>query len=183
LVSLGCSTLRIAPVRTSPFSTAPSAGASGNTAEPERFRDTLHLPAQLGTRAADDYVSALRLLEDREYERAAALFTRLADDPRTPDSLAAESLFYVGECAAAVGRLAHAQASYERLLRRSSLAPPLRERVLLRLGHVLCAQGQGARANELFAQLRQEFPQSRYLPLATCTAVQLPPPTRSGNAP
>lgn len=176
LLSLGCSTLRIAPVRSSPLSTSPTVPGAGTTDSAERFRDTLQLPEQAGTRAEDLYRRALLLFTSGDYERAAELFSHLGDT--APDSLGAEAIFYAGECAAAMGQLSHAQSSYERLLRRPAVAPSLRERALLRLGHVLCAQGQKSRAEEFFTQLRQEFPQSRYLPLATCSAIQPAAPAR-----
>ena len=178
-LSLGCSTLRLAPVRPSLFS-APPPALQEEVRPSERFRDTLVLPTpeQPSQAAANVYADALRLFESGDYRRAAALFSQLARSAETPDSLAAEALFYAGECIAAVGQLHDAQTYYERLLRRLAVAPSLRERTLLRLGHVLCAQGQSSQAEELFAQLRHEFPHSRYLPLANCAAVQQSAPER-----
>ncbi len=99
---------------------------------------------------------------------------QLVYTPSVPDSLAREALFLSAECSAALGELSTAQSSYEHLLRQTQLHVGLRERTLLRLGHVLCAQGFPEQAAQFFAELQRQFPRSRYLPLARCTAINSP---------
>ncbi len=142
----------------------------------ERFRDTLVVSTSDAPAPHELYDTAQRLFAAGQYERARVLFARLRRSPQVPDSLAMEALFAEGECAAAIGQLAAARTAYERLLSQPALPSSLRERALLRLGHVLCALGDERTAARVFAQFRQEFPTSRYLPLANCASVGSPLP-------
>ncbi|MCS6965628.1 MAG: tetratricopeptide repeat protein [Candidatus Kapabacteria bacterium] len=177
VLATGCSSLRVAPVRPSLFVANTVVSSTDELPGSDRFQDTVVLTATL-TEAEpalhQTYDRALLLFQQAEYERAAPLFRRLAEEPRLPDSLSAEALFYAGECNAATGHLEQAQSAYEQLLQRPVLHRSLRERALLRLGHVFCAQGREPSAAEVFARLRREFPRSRYLPLANCASVAFP---------
>lgn len=175
LLLLGCSSVRLMPVRSSLFLPAEGDGSAAVTPA-ARFQDTLFLAASPGWSAQQTYASAVQLFQQGEYARAQSLFLSLVTAGQLPDSVAAEALFYSGECAAALGNLAQARTTYERLLQQQTTPPSVRERALLRLGHVLCAAGEPDRAATVFAQLRQQFPASRYLPLANCSAVGSPMP-------
>ncbi|MEN3026319.1 MAG: tetratricopeptide repeat protein [Chlorobiota bacterium] len=142
----------------------------------QRFSDTLVVAAGVvptGT-PLTTYAEALRLFQREEYDSALVLLQRLTVLSVLPDSLADEALFHVAECMAALGRLSEARSTYKHLLRQPDSRPSLRERLLLRLGHLACAESDLLRAQEFFSQLRREFPQSRYLPLATCAAIRSP---------
>ncbi len=132
-------------------------------------------PAELAAGGVEAlYSYALELFRQERYGRARPLFEQIGRTPSAPDSLAAEALFLAAECTAALGELSAARELYNRLLQRNPPWAALRERLLLRLGHVLCAQGLEEHAAAYFTRLRQQFPRSRYLPLAHCGAVTLP---------
>lgn len=139
----------------------------------DRFGDTVVITtSELAPSGIESlYSYALELFEHEQYARARPLFEQVARTPSAPDSLAAEALFFSAECAAAVGELSTARELYEGLLRRNLPWAAFRERLLLRLGHMLCAQGLEEHAAVYFARLREQFPRSRYLPLAHCGVI------------
>jgi len=137
-----------------------------------RFTDTVVERSRQGAESAAELLElAAQALQAAQYSRARDYLGRLQRLAGVGDSIQAEAQFLHAELAAAQGELRDAQQGYERLLEQP-IAPALRERALLRYGHVLCAQGRSAAAAQVFEQLRRQFPTSRYLPLATCAAVK-----------
>lgn len=172
LFTLGCAGVSVAPVRTTLFPALP-VGRSTVAAAADRFGDTVVMtPADLAPGGVEAlYGYALELFRQERYARACSLFEQIARTPSASDSLSAEALFLAAECRAALGELSAARDLYDRLLQRDPPWAVLQERLLLRLGHVLCAQGLEQHAAVYFARLRHQFPRSRYLPLAHCGAV------------
>ncbi len=169
LLLCGCATVHIAPVRPGLFV---ERAREPEARSPMRFADTVVERSRQGAESAAELLELTsRALQAANYPRAREYLGRLQRVAGVSDSIRAEAQFLHAELAAAQGELRDAQQGYERLLEQP-IAPALRERVLLRYGHVLCAQGRSTAAAQVFEQLRRQFPTSRYLPLASCAAVK-----------
>lgn len=76
------------------------------------------------------------------------------------------------ECAAVQGQLTESQKLLAGLIEDAATPRPVLEKAIVRLGHVLCGLGNTAKAAEFFARLKRDFPNSAYLRVASCGAIE-----------
>lgn len=88
------------------------------------------------------------------------------------DSLAYAARFYAAECLAVNNFLAEAEAELKELADDVETPSEIREKALIRLGHVYCLQKKDLLAERAFESLRALFPNSKYLKTADCVQVR-----------
>lgn len=146
-------------------------------AEPDnRFADTLTIA--VGDRQAttgepqEEYEKAVEFYQGKRYAEACALFVRLGKTLSKRHQLRPDVLFMNAECAAVDGRLNEAQGILEGLLGDAATPPQVLEKTIVRLGHVYCGLGDTVKAGTFFTRLKREFPNSAYLRVASCNALE-----------
>jgi hypothetical protein len=80
-------------------------------------------------------------------------------------------MFYCSECMIIEDDLYGAESILKELLVNPQTNNTIRQKVLVRLGQVYCVLGNSEMASTLFKKLKQEYPNSVYLPLANCESV------------
>ncbi len=88
------------------------------------------------------------------------------------DSLWFESSFYAAECLVTQSKVDAAGRILRTLLDSEGLPPDILEKVLVRLGQVYCYQKKHEAAEKLFKRLKEEFPESIYIPVANCESIK-----------
>ena len=115
--------------------------------------------------------SAIALFNNGKRIEACEKFNLLKETIKERDSLYYEAVFYSAECLIANNeyKLAH------RLLNEimaEKLSSSLKQRILLRQGHLLCALGDESTAQWYFDKLNSDYPNSIYLQLANCESLK-----------
>lgn len=168
------------PVRGSLFHAKVStAAASEQSNKPDefdkRFADTLTITVGDVPKAgmeSEDYEKAVELYQGKQYGEACAIFIRLGQALPKQSRILPDIKFMNAECAAVQGRLEDARKILAALVESDETPSPVLEKSLVRLGHVFCGLGTAAKAKELFARLKREFPNSAYLRVASCDAIE-----------
>ncbi|MCC6844914.1 MAG: hypothetical protein LC116_02025 [Bacteroidetes bacterium] len=168
------------PVRGSLFhtkaSTVVSSEQSNKQGEPDkRFADTLTITVgdvpKSGTES-EDYEKAVELYQGKQYGEACAIFVRLRQTLPKQSRILPDVMFMNAECAAVQGLLEDARKILAALIENDATPSQVLEKSLVRLGHVFCGLGTAAKAEELFARLKHDFPNSAYLRVASCKAIE-----------
>jgi lipopolysaccharide biosynthesis regulator YciM len=81
-------------------------------------------------------------------------------------------MFYKSECNILNNEFDSALSILSNLLEDKNLPSQIYEKTLVRLGQVYCVTDSKAKAEEMFAKLKKEFPNSIYLKLADCSVVE-----------
>ncbi len=110
------------------------------------------------------------------YERNADFdcsnFEAISETLMPGDSLAYAARFYAAECLAVNNFLAQAEVELKELADDVETPGEIREKALIRLGHVYCLQKKDLLAERAFESLRALFPNSKYLKTADCVQVR-----------
>lgn len=149
-------------------------GVAPSTEAPSRtFPDTSFV-----TVAGDNSVSLVALLasarknlDDQQFTLAEEQIRMVLETGDERDSLTDESRFLLGELFVFQNKFVDAQRQFATILKMPSLNTGVRERSMIRLGHVFCAVGKTEDAKKVFKQFVREFPESAYTTLANCAAV------------
>lgn len=142
----------------------------------ERFADTLTIAVGDGgakpETLTEDYEKAIALYQGKQYGEACAIFLRLRQSLPKQHQLLPDVIFMNAECAAVQGQLTESQKLLAGLIEDAATPRPVLEKAIVRLGHVLCGLGNTAKAAEFFARLKRDFPNSAYLRVASCGAIE-----------
>jgi predicted Zn-dependent protease len=115
--------------------------------------------------------SAVYDFNNGKFDEACKKFNLLQETLKENDSLYYETIFYNAECFIAHNEYKLANRTLNKLMDKK-LSPNLKQRVLLRQGHLLCALGDENAAQWYFDKLKSEFPNSIYFKLATCSSLK-----------
>lgn len=115
--------------------------------------------------------SAIYDFNNGKIDKACDKFSILQETLKENDSLYNETIFYSSECLIVHNEYKLANRLLNQLMN-SKLSDNLKERVLLRQGHILCALGDESTAQWYFDKLESEYPNSIYLKLANCNSLK-----------
>ncbi len=119
-----------------------------------------------------EFVAAVEEFNAKNFSKACPKFKELLSAFPTGDSLNYETSFMNCECLLQEQSLNEAEKALKVLLGDKRLPSSVRERVLLRLGHIACAKDEFNVANGYFSRLEKEFPKSPYLKIANCKSIK-----------
>lgn len=115
--------------------------------------------------------SAIYDFNNGKIDKACEKFSLLQETLKENDSLYNETIFYSSECLIAHNEYKLANRLLNQLMN-ENLNGNLKQRVLLRQGHLLCALGDESTAQWYFDKLESEFPNSIYIKLANCNSLK-----------
>jgi len=115
--------------------------------------------------------SARRHVDEQKFPLAEDEIRILLETGEDRDSVTDEARFLLGEMLVMQNKLSDARRQFSTVLKIVGLTENVREKALLRLGHVFCAEDKADDAEKVFKQFRREFPASSYTVLADCSAV------------
>lgn len=140
----------------------------------KRFTDTVYVKLNSMPENFENtkFSAANTVFDEGNYTQAQKQFIEVVEDPSTPDSIRFEALFMVAECSIQTSDYTVAYNNLMGLNGEKGITPYVHEKVLLRLGQLLCTQNDTQKAQTYFNQLKSLFPQSRFLPLATCNSIK-----------
>ncbi|MFM8180107.1 MAG: tetratricopeptide repeat protein [Candidatus Kapaibacterium sp.] len=178
LLSAGClhaprPRLLESPVRDGSHGPVASASASRPIASSRPFTDTsvILVSGRAVPSVESLLASARKNMDEQSYAAAEDHIRMILETGAERDSVTDEARFLLGESYVMRNMLPDARSHFTTTLKIAGLTPAVRERCLLRLGHVLCAEGKEDEALKVFRQFLREFPGSSYASLADCSAV------------
>lgn len=115
--------------------------------------------------------SAIYLFNNGKYDEACEKFGILQETLKDKDSLYHEAVFYSAECLIVHNEYKLANRILNDLMN-NDLSANLKQRILLRQGHLLCALGDESTAQWYFDKLKAEYPNSIYNKLANCNTLK-----------
>ncbi len=146
--------------------------------EPEQPQEAAVENEIIAGMAADDapdlmqeFEEALAKFDEGRYDEACSFFDLLGETLPEEDSLRYEALFMVAECSFIRNQLGLAGSRLDALYRDPAVPDGVLEKVMLRLGQSYCLNGETAKAEDIFNRFTVVFPESVYMPLATCDSV------------
>jgi TolA-binding protein len=140
-----------------------------------RFSDTTYIylsKMEQPKRASNsDFQKAVQIYEAGDYDTSCELFNGMRTEFTESDEIYYDVMFYCSECMIIEDDLYGAESILKELLVNPQTNNTIRQKVLVRLGQVYCVLGNSEMASTLFKKLKQEYPNSVYLPLANCESV------------
>jgi TolA-binding protein len=115
--------------------------------------------------------SAIYLFNNGKYDIACEKFGILQETLKENDSLYHEAVFYSAECLIVHNEYKLANRLLNDIMN-NELNSNLKQRVLLRQGHILCALGDESTAQWYFDKLKTDYPNSIYNKLADCNTLK-----------
>ncbi|MER3329134.1 MAG: hypothetical protein RIF34_06095 [Candidatus Kapaibacterium sp.] len=115
--------------------------------------------------------TAIYLFNNGKYDIACEKFGVLQETLKDKDSLYFEAVFYSAECLIVNNEYKLANRLLNNIMN-NKLSSNLKQRVLLRQGHLLCAMGDESTAQWYFDKLKSDFPKSIYNKLADCNTLK-----------
>ncbi len=115
--------------------------------------------------------SAIYLFNNGKYDTACEKFGILQETLKENDSLYHEAVFYSAECLIVHNEYKLANRLLNDIMN-NDLNSNLKQRVLLRQGHLLCALGDESTAQWYFDKLNTDYPSSIYNKLADCNTLK-----------
>jgi TolA-binding protein len=146
-----------------------------NVKPKQRFSDTTYIYLSKMNKTSGisnvEYIKAVQIYEAGNYDKSCEMFVNMKNQYTKSDTTFYNVLFYCSECKIIEEDLYEAESILKELLVDPQTPNSTRQKVLVRLGQVYCVLGNKEMASTLFKKLRQEFPNSVYLPLANCESV------------
>lgn len=140
-----------------------------------RFADTTYIYIskldKISPKKDSKFEKAVMIYESGDYDRSCEMFEQMKDTYPENDTAYYSVMFYRSECLIIEEDLYGAESILKELLYHANTPDPIMQKVLVRLGQVYCVLGNKDMANTLFKRLRQEYPNSVYIPLANCESV------------
>lgn len=115
--------------------------------------------------------SAVFMFNKGKYDEACDKFSLLQETLKEQDSLYHEAVFYNAECLIVHNEYKLANRMLNEIMG-DKISSNLKQRVLLRQGHLLCALGDESTAQWYFDKLNADFPNSIYSKLANCNSLK-----------
>jgi len=103
------------------------------------------------------FAEATQLYQSRQWEKAAAAFDRVAQDPQQHETAQRTSQLYAGESLVQLGKTTEARQRYQLVLQHASPAP-LAAQALFRLGEASWLSGEREEATELLQAYIEKYP-------------------------
>jgi TolA-binding protein len=158
---------------------APSAGSSAHGSahsskhSSNRFTDTtvVNLAEAKPSTISQILRQAQAYMDEQRYEAAMEHIRIVMETVDQRDSLAQEAQFMLGELYVQQNEFDDAFKAFSTSVQSPLTVPGVREKSLLRLGHVYCAKGKNEEAAKVFKRFKEEFPGSSYVQLASCSSV------------
>lgn len=123
-------------------------------------------------KALGTFEQAKLLYENSKYQEALDIVETLVQHDDSKDSSFYEKRFLQSECLAELKYYDRALFVLNDIGKGESAPFSLREKSLLRKGHVQCASGKSLEAEMTFKSFKVMYPNSRYLTLATCAVMK-----------
>ena len=140
-----------------------------------RFADTTYIYIskmdKISPKKNSKFEKAVKIYESGDYDRSCEMFEQMKDTYAENDTAFYSVKFYRSECLIIEEDLYGAESILKELLYHANTPDPIMQKVLVRLGQVYCVLGNKDMAKTLFKRLRQEYPNSVYIPLANCESV------------
>lgn len=118
--------------------------------------------------AAQMYNSALAQFNAGKYEDAYFMFSDFTESYTLKDSKFYSAKYFISEYLITKNRLDDAVSNFIEILNSRIADDETMQQTLVRLGQVYCLQGKRNLAQRAFSRLLNEYPNSRYTPLAVC---------------
>lgn len=115
---------------------------------------------------------SMKEFDNENYQSSCEKFKSLSETLAPDDSLRFVALFYHCECLIVKNILDEAEIKLKLMLSDKLCPTVLKEKIILRLGHINCAKGNQDEAEQYFKRLRAEYPKSEYISIANCDAVK-----------
>lgn len=110
-------------------------------------------------------------VDEQRYDAALEQIRIVLETVDQRDSLAQEAQVMLGELYVQQNQFDDAFKAFSASVQSPLTVPGVREKSLLRLGHVYCAKGKNEEAAKVFKRFVEEFPGSSYVQLANCSSV------------
>jgi TolA-binding protein len=114
------------------------------------------------------YLQAVSFFNNDDYTNACNLFKNIVDKYTEKDDIYYDSRFYTSECLILANDLETAEKLLLNTLDAPAISGNITEKVLVRLGHIYCLQNKESVAQRYFTRLKNEYPNSEYLKVASC---------------
>lgn len=142
-----------------------------------RFRDTTLIIMPLVQRTEsksfnDEFNDAVAEFDRGEFKSACEKFAFFAGTLPESDTLYQEAQFNLAECQVVDNKFDEAFGILNLLYEQEELSDAIKQKVILRIGHILCAKGDKDGAAEKFDELKVNYPESIYIKLANCEVVK-----------
>lgn len=118
------------------------------------------------------FEKAYNQFKNEQYNRACPKFRILSETLAKGDSLLYEAMFLDCECMIMEDKIIDAKVILEDILDDEATPDPIREKTLIRVGQVECVLKNIEKAEMYFSRFREEYPNSKYMELANCNAIQ-----------
>jgi TolA-binding protein len=115
-----------------------------------------------------EYWKAVDEFNNEDYANSCNRFKKFVEAHKERDSVFYDSKFYLAECLIMNQDLESAEKMLQYILEQQSVPSEIIEKSIVRLGHIYCAQNKNALATRMFNRLKNEFPDSKYLKVASC---------------
>ncbi len=138
-----------------------------------RFSDTTYIILDSGihrsqSRYARMFDQAVMFFDQKDYETACSLFDALSGTLAQGDSIQFEATFFLAECQLIRNEFSKAEQLLQDLYNDENLPGLIRQKVLCRYGQYFCIIGKKGEAEQKFEELKKDYPESIYIPLAKC---------------
>ena len=143
-----------------------------------RFVDTtsisqdLDLSSEKSNSVIKKFEKALYDFDKDNYTQACADAQFYAESFVDGDSLKFEAMFLWSECMIVKNEINDAKNILMKMYDDNKTPSSIFEKVIVRIGQVLCSEGKDKEAEKYFAKLKKEYPKSIYLKIANCAAVK-----------
>ncbi len=117
---------------------------------------------------ADIYTKALEKYNRSEYNSACNDFKSFLEKYNDKDEVYYDAKYHLAECLVLNKSFDEAIDLFSIILSSQNVPNEIIQQTLVRMGQVYCMQNKMSLAQRNFERLKNEFPDSKYLPLATC---------------
>lgn len=142
----------------------------------DRFSDTtvIYLTEESQYIASNDspvrsqYEQGIKLFDSKDFTAACNIFKGIVENYTEKDDIYYDSRFYTAECLILANDVETAEKLFLNTLDAKNVPDFVTEKVLVRLGQVYCLMNKHSLAQRYFTRLKNEFPNSDYLKVASC---------------
>jgi TolA-binding protein len=142
-----------------------------------RFSDTAHIELTpyesiSSLSLAEQFALASQDFDSGDYDKACRKFKDMASTVTNDDSLYFESKFLLSECDIIHGDFESAEIILSEILVNPFIPHSTIEKTMVRLGQIYCITDRKELASKIFSQLKDKYPNSIYLKVADCSAIE-----------
>jgi len=111
---------------------------------------------------------AIKEFDNEDYQSSCPKFQSIVGTYLSTDSIYYEAKYYSNECLIVQNQINAAKLGLEKMYSDSKTPSEILERVIVRLGQINCLLKKDNIAQKYFDELKNRFPQSIYLKVASC---------------